>query len=270
MGVSPTFGLELCAGIGALGVGVARAIPGYRTVVAVENEAPAVAVLVARQQDGSLPPFPIWDDLKTFDGRAWRGVVDIVVAGFPCQDISLAGKGTGIHGERSGLWFDVLRVIREVRPRYVFLENVAALVIRGLDTVAGGLASECFDAEWGCLRASDVGAPHGRNRWWCLAWDREQLADPVRIQLWNRGRVREVREAVADFWPPAPNDEPGWLRFVRGHPDLVPATERPIRRGSDGPNPNVDRLRGLGNAVVPQQAEAALRLLWHRAFGELP
>ena len=103
--------------------------------------------------------------------------MDIVIGGFPCQDISVAGKGAGIEGKRSGLWSEIVRLADEIRPRYIFLENVSAITSRGLDTVLADLAEGGFDAEWLCLRASSVGAPHRRERWCCSAYrnDRRQL-----------------------------------------------------------------------------------------------
>lgn len=144
---------------------------GHTPVGAVEIDPFARAVLHARQADGSLPDFPIYEDVRTFDGTAWRDRVDIIAGGFPCQDLSCAGKGAGIDGARSGLWWEMLRVIRQARPRYVFLENVPAITGRGLDRVLGSLADLGFDAEWCVLSAADVGAPHLRKRWWCLARD---------------------------------------------------------------------------------------------------
>lgn len=144
---------------------------GHTPVGAVEIDPFARAVLQARQADGSLPDFPIYEDVRTFDGTAWRDRVDIIAGGFPCQDLSCAGKGAGIDGARSGLWWEMLRVVREARPRYVFLENVPAITGRGLDRVLGSLADLGFDAEWCVLSAADVGAPHLRKRWWCLARD---------------------------------------------------------------------------------------------------
>ena len=144
---------------------------GHTPVGAVEIDPFARAVLHARQADGSLPDFPIYDDVRTFDGTQWRDRVDIIAGGFPCQDLSVAGKGAGIDGARSGLWWEMLRVIREARPRYVFLENVPAITGRGLDRVLGSLADLGLDAEWLVLSAADAGAPHLRKRWWCLARD---------------------------------------------------------------------------------------------------
>ena len=143
---------------------------GWRTVCAVEIEPYPASVLLARQNDGILPPFPVWDDVCTFDGRPWRGLVDVVSGGFPCQDISLAGKGAGIIGERSGLWSEMARIIGEVRPRYVFVENSPALITRGLGTVLCDLASLGYDCRWTVLGAADVGAPHQRDRLWIVAY----------------------------------------------------------------------------------------------------
>lgn len=142
---------------------------GHKTVCAVEFESYAQAVLVARQNDGCFPPFPIWDDVRTFDGKPWRGVVDVVAGGFPCQDISAAGKGAGLAGERSGLWSEMARIIGEVRPRYAFIENSPMLVTRGLERVLCDLAAMGYDAKWCCLSAADCGAWHERNRIWILA-----------------------------------------------------------------------------------------------------
>ena len=142
---------------------------GHTTVCAVEIEEYPRKILLQRQRDGILPRFPIWDDITTFDGNPWRGRVDVVCGGFPCQDISAAGKGAGITGERSGLWGEMARVIREVRSRYVFVENSPMLTSRGLGTVLGDLAAMGFDARWCVLGACDAGAPHKRERIWILA-----------------------------------------------------------------------------------------------------
>lgn len=142
---------------------------GHTCVCAVEIEEYPRKVLLQRQRDGVLPRFPIWDDITTFDGRPWRGRVDVVCGGFPCQDISCAGKGAGLSGERSGLWSDMARVIGEVRPRYVFVENSPLLVSRGLDVVLSDLAEMGYDATWGIISARDAGAPHLRKRIWILA-----------------------------------------------------------------------------------------------------
>jgi site-specific DNA-cytosine methylase len=138
-------------------------------VCAVEWEAYPASVLCARQNDGLLETFPIWDDVCSFDGKPWRGIVDVVSGGFPCQDISSAGKGAGIDGEQSGMWREMARIIHEVQPQFVFVENSPMLTSRGLGRVLGDLASMGFDARWGVLGAADVGAKHQRDRIWIVA-----------------------------------------------------------------------------------------------------
>ena len=143
---------------------------GHRCVCAVEIEPYCQQVLSARQEDGILPWFPIFDDVRSFDGTPWRGLVDVVSGGFPCQDISSAGKGAGIEGERSGMWKEMARIIGEVRPRFALVENSPVLTSRGLGVVLGDLAALGYDAEWGVLGASDAGAPHQRERIWIVAY----------------------------------------------------------------------------------------------------
>ena len=118
----------------------------------------------------SCQKFPIWDDVCTFDGKPWRGSVDVLAGGFPCQDISAAGKGAGIAGARSGLWKEYARIIDEIRPRFVFAENSPLLRTRGIGVVLEDLASLGYDARWCVLGARDVGAPHKRDRMWVLAY----------------------------------------------------------------------------------------------------
>lgn len=165
---------ELALFAGAGGGILGGHLLGWRTVCAVEREPYATAVLAARQNDGLLPPFPIWDDVCTFDGKPWRGRVDVVSGGFPCQDISAAGKGAGIDGERSGLWKHMARIVGEVRPQYVFVENSPLLIKRGLAVVLGDLAEMGYGAEWARISASDLGAPHKRERIWVTAFDQRQ------------------------------------------------------------------------------------------------
>lgn len=152
---------------------------GWRTRCAVEINPYAREILLARQRDGHLDPFPIWDDVTTFSGKPWQGHIDVISGGFPCQDISAAGKGAGITGARSGLWSEFARIIGEVRPKFVFVENSPMLVSRGLGVVLGDLAAMGFDARWGVLGAAHVGAPHRRERIWIVAThpDRELIRE---------------------------------------------------------------------------------------------
>ena len=163
---------ELALFAGAGGGILGGHLLGWRTVCAVEWDSYAASVLVARQNDGSLPAFPVWDDVQTFDGRPWRGRADVVSGGFPCQDISCAGKGAGLDGDRSGMWRHMARIIGEVRPRFAFVENSPMLTVRGLGIVLGDLAALGYDARWGVLGADDAGAWHRRDRIWIVAHTR--------------------------------------------------------------------------------------------------
>ena len=163
-------GLALCAGIGGLELGLKLALGDtYRCVCYVEREAFSASVLVARMEDATLDRAPIWDDLSTFDGRPWRGVVDLVSAGYPCQPFSVAGNRAGEADPRH-LWPHVRRIIDEVKPSLVFLENVPGHLSLGFDSVLSDLADLGLNAEWCVLGADDVGAPHRRKRLWCLAY----------------------------------------------------------------------------------------------------
>ena len=160
--------MHLCSGYGGFELGLRLAGVPCRSVCHIERDSFAAATLVARMAEKNLDQTPIWDDLTTFDGTAWRGRVDCVTAGFPCQPFSVAGSRLGVDDER-WLWPAIERIIREVGPRFVFLENVPQLVRGGLPFVLSDLAQLGFDAEWGLLSASEVGAPHKRERFWLLA-----------------------------------------------------------------------------------------------------
>jgi len=184
---------ELALFAGAGGGILGGHLLGWRTVCAVEWEPYAACVLAARQNDGILPPFPIWDDVQTFDGRPWRGIVDVVSGGFPCQDISAAGRGAGIDGKRSGMWSHMARVVGEVRPRYVFVENSPMLTSRGLHRVLGDLAEMGFDARWGVVSAADVGAPHQRDRIWIVS----KYSPPSPPRIWPTPTAHMSKETNA-------------------------------------------------------------------------
>jgi site-specific DNA-cytosine methylase len=160
---------ELALFTGAGGGILASQLLRWRTRCGVEIEEFCSDRLLQRQAEGHLERFPIWPDIRTFDGREWFDEVEIVSGGFPCQDISSAGNRAGLAGRRSGLWFEMLRVISEVRPCYVFAENSQDLRGRGLGTILSGLAAMGYDARWGMLGARLVGAPHKRNRCWLVA-----------------------------------------------------------------------------------------------------
>jgi len=166
---------ELALFAGAGGGILGGELLGWSTVCAVEINAFCRKVLLARQRDGILPRFPIWDDVQSFDGKPWKGYVDIISGGFPCQDISCSGKGAGISGQRSGLWGEMSRIIGEVRPPFVFVENVPMLVTRGLGLVLTNLAQMGYNARWGIMGAAEAGLPHKRARIWLVAYSNTSI-----------------------------------------------------------------------------------------------
>lgn len=235
---------ELALFAGAGGGILGGRLLGWRTVCAVEIDDYCRRVLMQRQDDGHLDPFPIWDDVRTFDGRPWQGRVDVVSGGFPCQDISHAGKRQGITGSRSGLWGEMARIVGEVRPRFVLVENVAALTSRGLGRVLGDLAELGYDAKWGVLGTRDAGGPCWGDRLWIVATANRVHVDsrlgPDSCQtrksvLGPRPRQREDRNATP--WPPPPDQPP---------------------RVDHGLAHRVDRIRATGNGQCP----ALVRLAW--------
>ena len=185
---------ELALFAGAGGGILGGHLLGWRTVCAVEFAAYPRSVLLARQRDGMLPKFPVWDDVRTFDGYPWRGRVDVISGGFPCQDISVAGKGDGLDGERSGLWSEMARIIGEVQPRFAFVENSPMLTSRGLDRVLADLSALGYNAEWGVVGADDAGAPHRRERIWILAYAQRCAAIERPEPAMLRGRENEAEQ----------------------------------------------------------------------------
>ena len=209
---------------------------GHVPVCAVEIDKYCRRVLQARQNDGSLPGFPIYEDVRKFDGTAWRGLVDVVAGGFPCQPFSSAGKQLGTTDPRH-LWPEMARIIEEVRPRYVFAENVSISAFEEPWRDLRRLGYRVPPAI--CVSASDVGAPHLRKRWWLLATD----ADSPRLEEreGERSNTREELAAIerADWW----------------------ATEPDVGRVAHGVASRVDRLKAIGNGQVPLTAATAWRLL---------
>ncbi len=260
---------ELALFAGAGGGILGGHLLGWRTVCAVEWSAYPASVLLARQNDGALPPFPVWDDVQTFDGRPWRGLVDVVSGGFPCQDISAAGSGAGIEGERSGMWKHMARIVGEVRPRFVFVENSPLLVGRGLAVVLGDLADMGYDAQWFRLSASDCGAPHERDRCWLVAHSNSQQFRVPRSGC-NAFAPGEGKSQVREwerFWADA-----GERSAVISNANSISAqglervrntwpAEPPVGRVVDGMAARMVRLKAIGNGQVPRVAATAFALL---------
>ena len=272
--------LSLFSGYGGFSLGLRLAGIQTRTVMYVEWERYPQEIIKARIKDGLLDDAPIWADISTFRGEQFRGLVDIITGGFPCQPHSVAGLQRGANDERN-LWPDTLRVIREVEPRYVLLENVSGLNAaskkRGTPayggTVVGELASIGYSVHWQTISASDVGAPHLRKRWWCIAVADSQSECSQWVKSEGSGRW-EPQEEVGDggrdeglghipVWPPSPGDADAWERVLRERPDLVPAVTKEAEREHgflvDGRSHRVDELKALGNGIVPAVATEFLR-----------
>lgn len=255
--------LALFAGIGGGILGTS--LIGHKCVCAVENEPYAQGILLARQNDKTLEPFPIWDDVTTFDGTEWRGVVDCVSGGFPCQDISIAGKGKGINGERSGLWGQMARIIGEVEPSTVFIENSPMLTRRGLEKVLFDLAEMGFDAEWGVIGANEIGAPHKRSRIWILARNNKKeipldtysmfdgLLTSSEMYEHRNVKLRDEQKCNAStICTNVPKYTKWW--------DVEPRLDR-VANGVSNRN---ERIKAIGNAQVPRVASIAYLILWNR------
>ena len=241
---------SLFAGIGGFDLGLERA----GMSVAWQSEIDPYASAVLRKH---WPDVPNLGDIRNIRNPP---TVDVLCGGFPCQDISVAGKGAGIEGERSGLWREYARIIGEVRPRFVVVENVAALLGRGLGRVLGDLSEIGYDAEWHCISAAHVGAPHIRERIWIVAYpDPMRELQPQGGEQDQRGRIGDRREDVADphnsrrikQWRPFAIRE----EFVAAERGGWWRAEPDVGRVADGIPARVDRIRCLGNAIVPQIAE---------------
>ena len=233
---------ELALFAGAGGGILGGHLLGCRTVCAVERDAYAAQVLAQRQNDGILRAFPIWSDVCSFDGKPWKGIVDVVSGGFPCQDISSAGRGAGVDGDKSGLWKEMARIIDEVRPEYVFVENSPLLIGRGLAVVISDLAEIGFDCQWSRVSAKELGAPHKRDRLWLAGRNVRDTAGeglPVRLS----GQM----ERPATLSEP---QRPGWW----------PA-EPEMGRVANGVAHRVDQIKALGNGQVPRVAATAFSML---------
>ncbi len=268
--------LDLFSGIGGFSLGL-ESTGGFRTVAFCEIDAKARRVLSKH-----WPSVLQFDDVRLLSavGLELCGVepIDIICGGFPCQDISLAGKGAGLGGERSGLWFEFHRPITEIRPRYAIIENVSALRSRGLETVLRGLAEIGYDAEWHCIPASAVGAPHRRDRVWIVAYAAGERIGGETGNLceaqWRPfgemcGNIISTSEEPHNMANPArervEGNRPDWqqeplayalkevlVRCRAGSGAAQWSIEPDVGRVAHGVPGRVDRSKQLGNAVVPQ------------------
>ena len=216
--------LDLFSGIGGFSIGLERA--GMRTIAFCEIDANARKVLRKH-----WPNVPVFTDVTKLTKDDIHEKIDVLAGGFPCQDISTAGRGAGLSGSRSGLWFEFHRLIDEIRPRYAIIENVAALRSRGLEQVLWSLAEIGYDAEWHCIPASALGAPHQRDRIWIVAYPHSPQCQGSRLS--SRAYAQHANACSAGWWA------------------VEPAMDR-VANGIPGQS---HRLKQLGNAVVPQIPE---------------
>jgi DNA (cytosine-5)-methyltransferase 1 len=251
--------LSICAGIGGLDLGIRIAVPDARTVCYVEREAFAIAILAARMADDSLDEAPVWADLGTFDGKPWRGVVDCIAAGLPCQPYSVAGQRRGDKDERY-IWPDFFRIVSEVQPAVVFLENVPGF-IAWFRPVGEELCRLGYELEAGLFSAAEVGASHQRERLFVLA-DAGGAGLAERREPELVGQCQAAERDCPDFRP-GPGERDEWRRILERWPKVEPA----VRRVADGTASRLDRLRALGNSVVPLQAAYAFETLARRLGG---
>lgn len=326
-------GLDLFSGIGGISLALK---PWVETVAYCEIEPYCQAVLLERMQSNDLDSAPIWDDVTTLNRTVLDTPIDIIFGGFPCQDVSVAGKQAGIKsGTRSGLFFHIMRLVREFEPKYIFLENVAAICSNGLDTVLREIAEAGYNAKWCCVSAAEVGASHKRDRWWILAYANKTRLQKEGAELITAGTPRDSSKELAiplcerlegqwkhcgdgaqfpiidcfsnHRWPSRPNEpqfewEPPRIvanaKHARRQPAetegssrkaicgskkradstseferictsrMSPASERLQDSGGDGSKSGmggnfngipyrVDRIKSLGNSVVPQAAREA-------------
>lgn len=314
-------GLDLFSGIGGLTIALSDWV---RPVAYCEIERYASAVLLSRMSEGKLPIAPIWDDVTTLKGNMLPEI-DIIYGGFPCQDISVAGNGKGLAGERSGLFFEIMRLVDEIQPKFIFLENVPAITTRGLSQVTAEITKRGYDSRWTTLSAAEIGANHKRERWWLLGYakhngslatekrgsSQETISNNSQGQnkasefegtdtssmlskrivsdseskragqdnrgLWqracgaNRGQATS-QEDVADSSSLRPQEQRQSEQSERSaenqtrqtdwaNSDSWWSTEPNVGRVVAGIPYRVDRLKGLGNAVVPLQAKTAFKIL---------
>jgi DNA (cytosine-5)-methyltransferase 1 len=233
--------LSLFTGIGGGLLG--GLLLGWEVIAAVEKNKYCRDILKARQKDKILNDFPIYEDIITFDGLKYRDKVDIITGGFPCQDLSSARgrRGRGLNGKKSGLWFEMQRIIHEIYPPLIFIENVPRLLNNGFEVILNALSEMGYDAAWGVFSAGELGARHKRERIWVVGKNRNSHS----IRPYKRGKIfkrgqNPLRNMQRDEWP----------------------TEYLLDRMSDGFSIWMEQNRALGNAQIPAVAALAFIILY--------
>lgn len=292
--------ISLCTGYGGIEIGLSMASLPYESIAMVEREAFAISNLVDKMEKAIIRPTPIWTDVTTFPASKFRRKVDFLVGGLPCQPVSCAGKRKGAKDER-WLWDDALRIIEDCQPTMCFFENVQGFITKGLRDVLIGLEQRGYKTTWGIFSAAEVGAPHERKRVFVLA-NTNSVNGRIHAERWfNNIQTRSAGE-VADIntrrqqeqwgdrlsqktyslhkhlgWPAPPNRKQyEWepLRVTEGgvlNPDWVECLMGlPVGWTDEGTKGNrVDRLRLLGNGVVPQTAALAFETLLPEVVGNV-
>ncbi len=260
-------GLDLFTGYG----GITLALKGYAKPIAyVEIEEYAQKIISYRMAEGRLPRAPILADVKNVQGQI--NDCDIIYGGFPCQDISTAGNGKGLAGERSGLFYEVVRLTKEIRPSFVFLENVPAIRTRGLEQVVKEFTQMGYDCRWTMLSAKSIGAPHKRERWFILAHSKGERLEINRLSVGYEKRLSlDIQPLAArssphpdhqseitrqsGFWPKDFKNE--WTLEGNNWDDHAST----FLRMGHGDTFRMDRVKACGNGVVPKQVRAAFEKL---------
>lgn len=264
--------LDLFSGIGGFSLGLERA--GMKTIAFCEIDPKCRQVLRKH-----WPVVPIYEDVRSLQAKDISETIDVICGGFPCQDISIAGKGVGLSGERSGLWWQFHRLINEAKPKWVIIENVSALRYRGLDEVLRSLFEVGYDAEWHCITAASIGAPHRRDRVWIVSYPYcerepqpqgricdergwfsdscEDVANTSSIRLQRQGEFEQPKCSTPLIIEKA-------IKSEHGHISSFWEIEPNVGRVANGVPKRMDRLKQLGNAVVPQIPEILGRSILHQ------
>jgi DNA (cytosine-5)-methyltransferase 1 len=258
--------------------GITLALQDYvKPIAYVEIEDYAQKIIAYRMADRSIPRAAILGDVKNVRGEL--GICDIIYGGFPCQDISIAGNGKGLAGERSGLFYEIIRLTKEIRPTFVFLENVPAIRTRGLREVVRAFTEIGYDCRWTCISAASVGANHKRERWFLLAYSGDsrlrldvqqvgELGGKEQTDTWGNGEVQSVADANGKRLERCEHEQFGErIDKQRSYSSKKIfsadhwSTEPGICRVVDGTSFRVERIKALGNGVVPLQVKTAFELL---------
>ena len=245
-------GLDIFSGIGGISVALREWV---KPIAYVEIDTYCQGVILSRMADRGLEEAPIWDDIRTLSGHSFREKeIDIIYGGFPCQDISIAGLRKGLEGERSTLFFEVVRLAEQIKPKFIFLENVPHIINKGGDRVLTSVTSLGYDCRWCVISAKAVGALHKRERWFMLAKSNvchsySKSSEQANKEAESNTPEQKTRRRYSrEPWPFASIDD--WQE-----------TLSEMDKCSDGISFGVDRVRALGNSVVPQQAKKAFEIL---------